>query len=51
MIDIIKLMDWIDGKLLEVRMAQNLDYSAKIGAYNILIDLQEFIRKSDEKGV
>lgn len=43
-IDVLRLVDWIDDQLLIIRKKLDLDFSAKITAYHILIDLQEFVR-------
>ena len=48
-INIFRLLDFIDDKFLEIRKNESLPFMAKITAYNILIDLQELIKKEQEK--
>ena len=48
-IDVMKLVDFIDTKLLEVRKNETLGFMSKITAYNLLIDLQELILVEQER--
>ena len=43
--DLIKVLDFIDGKILDIRKSQTLDWKQKFTAYNLLFDLQEFVRE------
>lgn len=42
--DLLKVLDFIDGKILEIRKSDNLNWTQKFMAYNLLIDLQEFVK-------
>lgn len=48
-IDVLPLIDFIDSKVLELRKNEGLPFMAKITGYNLLIDLQEFIKSEQEK--
>jgi len=50
-IKLCKLLDYLDGKILEVRKDNAMPFMAKITCYNMIIDLQEFIRKELEEQV
>jgi len=43
--DLLKILDFIDTKLLEIRKSDNLTWGQRITAYNLLIDLSEFVRE------
>jgi len=45
MIDRLELLDFLDGKFLEIRKSDKT-FAEKITAYNLLIDVQEFIKCS-----
>ena len=42
--DLIKVLDFIDDKILEIRKSEKLNWTQKFTAYNLLIDLQEFVK-------
>ena len=44
-----KLLDFLDDKITEVRKNDSMPFMAKITAYNLIIDLQEFIKKDLEE--
>ena len=48
-IDILKLVDFIDTKLLEVRKNDAIPVGGKILAYHLLIDLQELIKAEQDR--
>ena len=48
-IDILKLVDFIDTKLLEVRKNDSIPVGGKILAYHLLIDLQELIKAEQDR--
>jgi len=50
-INLFKLLDFIDEKIQEVRHNDTLPFMAKITAYNLIIDLQEFIKNELEEQV
>lgn len=49
--DLLKILDFIDTKLLEIRKSGNLTWGQRITAYNLLIDLSEFIRERMDEEV
>ena len=49
-IDVMALTEFIDTKLLEMRKLDTLPFAAKMTAYNLLIDLQEWVKQEQEKG-
>ncbi len=49
--DLLKILDFIDTKLLEIRKSGNLTWGQRITAYNLLIDLSEFVRERMDEEV
>ena len=50
-IKLCKLLDFLDEKILDVRRNDTMPFMAKITAYNLIIDLQEFIKNELEEQV
>ena len=43
MIDL-KLLDFLDTKLIETRKNPNLKFGERLAVYNLIIDIQEFLK-------
>ena len=50
-IKLCKILDFLDEKILEVRKNETMPFMAKITAYNLIIDFQEFIKNDLEEQV
>ena len=48
-IKLTKMLDFLDDKILEIRKDDALGFMSKITAYNLIIDLQEFIKEQMEE--
>ena len=48
-IKLVKILDFMDTKMMELRKDESLGFWARITAYNLLIDLQEFIKEQMEE--
>lgn len=48
-IKLTKILDFLDDKILEIRKDDALGFMSKITAYNLIIDLQEFIKDQMEE--
>jgi hypothetical protein len=53
MIDL-KLLDFLDTKLIETRKNTNMKFGERLAVYNLIIDIQEFLKTrldEDQRGV
>lgn len=44
-INVLDIVDFLDDKLIEVRKNDSMTWAQRMTAYNVLIDVQEFIKK------